>query len=134
MLQRDYIMRLVRQFIEALEKLVEEKKKEDGPEFQLKIQSIYRAYFNHRHHFYYEQDAEYILTDLSQDYEGQEFLTRIDMLSELLYQDALLKEPDEKKYLLAKALYLKEYLDSHSDTFSFQRRNKINEIKKLLEL
>lgn len=46
MLQRDYIMRLVRQFIEALEKLVEEKKKEDGPEFQLKIQSIYRAYFN----------------------------------------------------------------------------------------
>lgn len=79
-------------------------------------------------------DAEYILTDLSQDYEGQEFLTRIDMLSELLYQDALLKEPDEKKYLLAKALYLKEYLDSHSDTFSFERRNKINEIKKLLEL
>jgi len=65
MLQRDYIMRLVRQFIEALEKLVEEKKKEDGPEFQLKIQSIYRAYFNHSHHFYYEQDAEYILTDLS---------------------------------------------------------------------
>ena len=124
MLQRDYIMRLVRQFIEALEKLVEEKKKEDGPEFQLKIQSIYRAYFNHSHHFYYEQDAEYILTDLSQDYEGQEFLTRIDMLSELLYQDAL----------LAKALYLKEYLDSHSDTFSFERRNKINEIKKLLEL
>ena len=113
MLQRDYIMRLVR---------------------QLKIQSIYRAYFNHSHHFYYEQDAEYILTDLSQDYEGQEFLTRIDMLSELLYQDALLKEPDEKKYLLAKALYLKEYLDSHSDTFSFERRNKINEIKKLLEL
>lgn len=27
MLQRDYIMRLVRQFIEALEKLVEEKEK-----------------------------------------------------------------------------------------------------------
>ena len=51
MLQRDYIMHLVRQFIEALEKLVEEKKKEDGPEFQLKIQSIYRAYFNHSHHF-----------------------------------------------------------------------------------
>ena len=49
MLQRDYIMRLVRQFIEALEKLVEEKKKEDGPEFQLKIQSIYRCPFGQRH-------------------------------------------------------------------------------------
>ena len=74
------------------------------------------------------------LTDLSQDYEGQEFLTRIDMLSELLYQDALLKEPERKEIPFSKSTLSKEYLDSHSDTFSFERRNKINEIKKLLEL
>ena len=105
MLQRDYIMRLVRQFIEALEKLVEEKKKEDGPEFQLKIQSIYRAYFNHSHHFYYEQDAEYILTDLSQDYEGQEFLTRIDMLSRRSIERAGRKEIPFSKSTLSKRVF-----------------------------
>ena len=47
MLQRDYIMRLLQQFFEALEKLVEERDKKDGPELQLQLQSIYRAYFNH---------------------------------------------------------------------------------------
>lgn len=130
MLQRDYIMRLLQDFMEALEKLVEERGKHDGPELQLQLQSIYRAYFNHPHTFYYNQDAEYILNDLGQNYGGEELLTRIEMLSELLYQDALLKEPEEQKYLLRKSLYLLIYLDEHSDTFSFERRGKISEIEK----
>ncbi|WP_455669631.1 hypothetical protein [Phocaeicola sp.] len=130
MLQRDYIMRLVREFVEALEKLVEERDKKEESELQLHLQSIYRAYFNHPHTFYYEQDAEYILNDLRQNYEGEEFLTRIDMLSQLIYQDALLKEREEQVYLLRKSLYLLNYLDSHSDTFSFERRGKISEIEK----
>lgn len=130
MLQRDYIMRLLQDFVEALEKLVEERGKHNGPELQLQLQSIYRAYFNHPHTFYYNQDAEYILNDLGQNYGGEELLTRIEMLSELLYQDALLKEPEEQKYLLRKSLYLLIYLDEHSDTFSFERRGKISEIEK----
>lgn len=123
-------MRLLQDFAEALEKLVEERYKKEGPELQLQIQSIYRAYFNHPHTFYYTQDAEYILNDLGQNYGGEELLTRIDMLSELIYQDALLKETEEQKYLLRKSLYLLKYLDKHSDTFSFERRGKISEIEK----
>lgn len=130
MLQRDYIMRLLQDFVEALEKLVEERGKHNGPELQLQLQSIYRAYFNHPHTFYYNQDAEYILNDLGQNYGGEELLTRIEMLSELLYQDALLKESEEQNYLLRKSLYLLIYLDEHSDTFSFERRGKISEIEK----
>ncbi len=45
-------MRLLQQFFEALEKLVEERDKKDGPELQLQLQSIYRAYFNHPSTFY----------------------------------------------------------------------------------
>lgn len=123
-------MRLLQQFVEALEKLVEERGKKDGPELQLQLQSIYRAYFNHPHTFYYDQDAEYILNDLGQNYGGEELLTRIDMLSELLHQDALLKESEEQAYLLRKSLFLLKYLDGHSDTFSFERRGKISEIEK----
>lgn len=130
MLQRDYIMRLLQDFTEALEKLVEERHKKEGPELQLQIQGIYRAYFNHPHTFYYTQDAEYILNDLGQNYGEEELLTRIDMLSELIYQDALLKETEEQRYLLRKSLYLLKYLDKHSDTFSFERRGKISEIEK----
>lgn len=123
-------MRLLQDFTEALEKLVEERHKKEGPELQLQIQSIYRAYFNHPHTFYYTQDAEYILNDLGQNYGEEELLTRIDMLSELIYQDALLKETEEQIYLLRKPLYLLKYLDKHSDTFSFERRGKISEIEK----
>lgn len=129
MLQRDYILRLARQFVEALEKLVEERKKKDDTELQLQFQSIYCTYFNHPHTFYYDQDAEYILNDLGQNYEGEELLVRIDMLSELLYQDALLKVPAEQHFLLKKSLFLLKYMDEHSDTFSLERRRKISEIE-----
>ena len=67
---------------------------------------------------------------MRQNYGDEELLTRIDMLSELLYQDALLKESEEQKYLLRKSLFLLNYLDTHSDTFSFERRGKIGEIEK----
>ena len=130
MLQRDYIMRLLQQFFETLEKLVEERDKKNGPELQLQLQSIYRAYFNHPPTFYYDQDAEYILNEMGQNYGGEELLTRINMLSELLHQDALLKEPEEQKYLLRKSLFLLKYLDEHSNTFSFERKGKIEEIEK----
>ncbi len=128
MLQRDYILRLVREFTEALEKLLEEKKKKDAPEVQVQLHSLYRAYFNHPHTFYYEQPAEYILNELGQTYEGEDFLQRIDMLAELMYQDALLKPTEEQQYLFGKSLYLWKYLDAHSDTFSWERRRKIAEL------
>ena len=70
------------------------------------------------------------LNEMGKNYGGEELLTRIDMLSELLYQDALLKESEEQKYLLRKSLFLLNYLDTHSDTFSFERRGKIGEIEK----
>ena len=85
-----------------MEKLVEERDKKDGPELQLQLQSIYRAYFNHPSTFYYDQDAEYILNEMGQNYGGEELLTRIDMLSELLYQDALLKRVRRTKIFVKK--------------------------------
>lgn len=130
MLQRDYIMRLLQQFVEALEKLVEEKNKKDEPELQVQLQSMYRAYFHHPPTFYYGQDAEYILNDLGQSYGGEELFTRIDMLSELLYQDAMLKVPEEQKHLLRKSLFLLKYVDEHSGTFSFERRERMDRTEK----
>ena len=43
MLERDYIMRLIRQFFEALEKLKEEKAEKQSSTLQLEIHSMYRA-------------------------------------------------------------------------------------------
>lgn len=123
MLERDYIMRLIRQFFEALEKLKEEKAEKQSSTLQLEIHSMYRAYFHQPESFFYEQDAEFILHYLQTEFPKQEFLQRIEMLSELLCS------AKEKKELYRKALYTMEYLDTHSDTFSFERRRKIGEIK-----
>lgn len=130
MLSRDYILRLIQEFTEAIELLLKKKKRKDDPEFEVEIQSMYRAYFNHPSHHYYSIDAEFIINELREEYESKEFFARIDMLSELIYQDALCKSTEEEKNLLSKALYLIEYLDKNSDTFSFQRRERIEEIKK----
>ncbi len=134
MLQRDYILRLIREFTEALEELWNEKEKKETTEVQEQLQTLYRAYFNHPPTFYYEQDAEYIMNDLRQNYEEESFLGRIDMLSELMYRDALLKAPEEQNYLAGKALYLLTYLDEHSNTFSFERRRKICEIAEKVKI
>ena len=130
MLARDYIMRLLNDFNENLELLLSRKKKEDDPELEVALQSLYNTYFNHLPKYYYNEDGENILNDLMNKYEGTEILTRIEMLAELLYQDALCKQSEEQKNLLSKSLYLLEYSDKNSGTFSIQRRDRIDEIKK----
>lgn len=95
-------MRLLQQFFEALEKLVEERDKKDGPELQLQLQSIYRAYFNHPSTFYYDQDAEYILNEMGQNYGGEELLTRIDMLSELALSGCFVERVRRTKIFVKK--------------------------------
>lgn len=133
MLERDYIMRLIRQFFEALEKLKEEKTTKPAATLQIEVQSMYRAYFHQSESFFYEQDAEYILQYLQAEYSEQEFLHRIEMLSDLLNYDASIQQsPEAKKTLYQKALLLLTYLDTHSNTFSFERRRKIAEIKGLI--
>ena len=70
---------------------------------------------------------------LCQTFERHELLDRVEILAELLYQDALIQSSDdEQKNLLEKSLYLLEYLDQHSDTFSFERKGKIAGIKKMI--
>lgn len=102
MLQRDYIMRLLQQFFEALEKLVEKERDKKGrsscncnfkafivPTLIILPPSIMIRMRN-------------ILNEMGQNYGGEELLTRIDMLSELLYQDALLKESERTKIFVKK--------------------------------
>lgn len=133
MLERDYIMRLIRQFFEALEKLKEEKKQEDQTSIQLQIHSMYRAYFLQTESFFYEQDATFILHHLITSFSETEYLHRLEMLTNLLCFDASIKKSEtEKKELYQKALLLIKHLDTHSNTFSFERRQKIAEIQRLL--
>lgn len=133
MLERDYIKRLIRQFFDSLEKLIEKKEYLPQENIQLEFEGMYRTYFLKPKEFFCIQDSEYILMYLCQTFEKHELLDRVEILAELLYQDALIQSSnDEQKELLGKSLYLLEYLDLHSDTFSFERKGKIAGIKKMI--
>lgn len=133
MLERDYIMRLIRDFFDALEKLKVKSQKENKPTLQLEIKSMYRAYFTQSENFFYEQDINYILFYLETTFPPHELLQRVEILAELMYFDGSIQTETGKKLLWSKSLALLLYLDTHSNTFSMERRNKITKIKELID-
>ena len=122
MLERDYIRRLIRQFFEELEKLRDKQKKNAAS-------STY--HLGHPASFFYEQDAEFILQTLVPEFSAEQIIQRLEMLADLLYFDASGSDCSEdlRKDLWNKALFMYDYVDRHSDTFSFERRGKMTVLK-----
>jgi hypothetical protein len=123
MLERDYIMRLFLQFFEELALSLSKKNKEEK---ETVIQNMFDAYFK-RYDFYIENDPTDILESFN-EMATTEKLCRIEMLAELLHQEALLKEGDERRNLLDKSLKLYNYINERSTTFSLDRLRRMKEI------
>ena len=125
MLEKDYIMRLIRQFFEALEKLKEKRGKENESTLQMETNGMYRSYFHQPQDFFYEAGMDIILAYMQARFSEEECLQRMELLAELLrFEGQMLNE---------KALELLTFADTHSDTFSFERRRKMEEIKAQLK-
>lgn len=123
MLERDYIMRLFLQFFEELALSLSKKNKEEK---ETVIQNMFDAYFK-RYDFYIEHDPTDILESFN-EMATTEKLCRIEMLAELLHQEALLKEGDEKRNMLDKSMKLYNYINERSTTFSLDRLRRMREI------
>src|SRR5574344_2755982 len=101
MLQKDYILRLLSKFFEALHLYLDRKRK--GSEDQ--IETFYTNYFQPSQ-FYIDNTKENVLNSLS-EYPKDEEEYRMEMLAELLCQDALeRKDEKEKVNLLKKSHFL----------------------------
>lgn len=134
MLEKDYIMRLIRQFFEALEKLKEKKGKETETTLQMETSGMYRSYFHQPQDFFYEAGMNIILAYMQARFTEEECLKRIELLAELIHFDASLKSSKETQIALEqKALELLNFADTHSDTFSLERRQKMKEIEAFLK-
>ncbi len=135
MIERDYIMRILQEFFSMLSKLLRYKIEEpDWTLVQERFNEMYRQFFRHPPDYFYEMDNEEILNELSRDELSEsEQQAMIQMLSELLYQDGLIKKDiAEKLLLLDKALFLMKYLEQNSRTFSWDREQKMADISKIL--
>ena len=134
MYEEDYFMKLIQEFFQALDKAIHGKKSLDNTSDQENCVSyLYGSYFQADSAFFYGYDVMTILGFLRERCEEQDLPMMIEMISELFYQDALLKTDDAlKNNLLEKALFFLGYLDEQSDTYSVERKDKIALIKRML--
>jgi hypothetical protein len=128
MLERDYIMRLVREFFEALELLGA---RGDLKERKDELERMYGQYVG-PYAFYHTATVDAIMHSM-QHYDPAERLPRLEMLAELYYVETALVSAPERTLLLDKALALFEFVDSHDRTFDFVRRGKMAEIRRRID-
>jgi hypothetical protein len=128
-------MRILQEFFNAIAKLIRVNLDDpDTSRVQARFNDMYRQFFRRPAEYFYEAERDVLLGDLEQEGRSeQDTLARVQMLSELMYQDGLIKKTiPEKCMMLEKSLYLFEYLDRNSRTFSWERNQKMSDIKKIL--
>ncbi len=124
MLERDYIMRLIREFMAALARMLEKKEIEGRREALRKLYEQYVGPYD----FYHIMPVDDIMQSFTK-YPENERLHRMEMLAELYYAEAdMLPEP-MRGNIISLALSLFGFVDRNSKTFSFDRRKKMDELR-----
>ncbi len=125
MLQRDYIQRLIREFMAAIERMLEKKEVTTRRE---KIKELYDQYVG-PYAFYSIATIDDVMKAMAGIDDEVKRLAKMDMLAELYYHEADTVGQPLRDELLDKAFILFDYVENHGDTFSIDRRNKMAEIK-----
>ena len=126
MLQRDYIQRLIREFMAALQRLLE--KKEVG-ERQEEVRRLFTLYMGD-YAFFHSASLDDIMRWFEK-YNEEERLDRIGMLAELYYAEADTMSEPMRSDVLDKAFLLFDFIDRHSRTYSPERLKKMREIENI---
>jgi hypothetical protein len=135
MVEQDYLMRMLQDFFSMIAKMLRFKVEEpDTTRVQERFNEMYRQFFRKPAEYFYSLEKEDIPDELTKHNMSEtEHYAMIQMLSELLYQDGLIKKDIvEKISLLEKSLYLFSYLRSNSKTYSWDREQKMSDINKIL--
>lgn len=124
MLQRDYILRLIREFMAALERMLEKKEVADRRE---EIKQLYEQYVG-PYALYHNATTDEVLLALAGMDEEQR-LPRMEMLAELFYAEADTVSNPEHDFLLEKAFALFSIIEREGKTYSLKRRWKMQDIQ-----
>lgn len=124
MLQRDYILRLIREFMAALERMLEKKEVADRRE---EIKQLYEQYVG-PYSLYHNATIDEVLLALAGMDEEQR-LPRMEMLAELFYAEADTVSNPERDFLLEKAFALFSIIEREGKTYSLKRRWKMQDIQ-----
>ena len=128
MLERDYIMRLTREFAAALALVLE---KNEIKSKKQKLLELYNSYIGPSA-FYHTASMDDIM-DSFESIKESERLYKMEMLAELYYAEADIETGPTRHMLLEKAFTMFSFIDSNRKTYSIDRINKIYDINKKLE-
>ena len=126
MLQKDYLLRLVEEFAQALILLRTQKDRNKKME---EMRRLYQRYLGGPYEFYHTATLEEAVDAISQ-YPEKERFERLEMLAELYYAECPLHSFPIRQQLLEKAYAIFHYCDQHSGLFSMERLQKIQNIQK----
>lgn len=126
-------MRILQQFYNALHKLVNNIDEEKIEYIHVQLKGLYPEYLKRDDSFFYENDISTILHFLGEG-KSNDSIAKITLLSELIYNDAILNSsPTLKKNLLSKALELLLFINDNGKTFSAERDSRIVQIREILK-
>lgn len=129
MLQRDYIQRLIREFMAAIERMLE---KDEIKTRREEIKDLYNQYVG-PYDFYSIATIDDVMKAMAGIPDEETRLSKMDMLAELYYHEADTVGQPLRDELLDKAFMLFDYVETHGTTFSIDRRNKMEIIKRITQ-
>ena len=130
MLQRDYIQRLIREFMAALERMLEKKEVEVRRE---KIKELYNQYVG-PYAFYSIATIEDVMKAMAGIADEEKRLSKMDMLAELYYHEADTVGQPARDELLNKAFMLFDYVETTGIRFPLSAAIKWHKSNRKLEM
>ncbi len=125
MLQRDYFIRILEEFMAALGKFLEKK---EGERADDDLRELYRQYVG-SYDVLRNLSFDEIIRYADEQWKVEERIDRLDMLAELLYAESTYKTAPLRSMLMEKAYKLFDYVETNGTTFSLSRRQKMRNIE-----
>ena len=128
MLQRDYIMRLIREFMAALERFLNKKEVTDRRE---EIKKLYEQYVG-PYALYHNATIDEVMAALQGEDEEHRFY-KMQILAELFNVEADIESKAFSDFLLEKSYALFDFIDKNGKEYSLDRRRKMETIRQRLD-
>ena len=130
MLREDYIMRLFQLFSESLAKWLSKRKSENSDLIQSFNSEVVKPYLEQDIQFFETKSRDQLVEYFNHIYPDKyERLTRLEILSEVLYQRAMLEtDSNLQQNIFNTTLNVLQYINSIDKTYSLERENRISDL------
>lgn len=130
MIQKDYFLRMIEEFGRALANFME--RRHDDARRDREMADLYRQYVGD-YTLVRNLSVEETMVYAHDQWADDERIGRLGMLAELLYAEATYRAAPLSTLLYDKAYRLYDYVETHGDTYSIDRHNKMEAIRRILK-